>query len=233
MTAKPERPCGRTVNLHPSHKFMLGRTVYQCPGETPKTDRRTASTITDTELDQLYAELAALRAVARGYCPHCGRGDAAPTVEDWERERQRAQAAEADLAELTQARQHGAFTFCSQLVGHVTVAEFAKKISEKRTALAQREEAVQYANQQKQRAETAEATLTRVRETCDQLHRAAVLADDQPHSDRERGIIQAVTRVRAALEEPAPTAAPRATDEPEQRATLRGPDQPGPLADHS
>ncbi|KOV86086.1 MULTISPECIES: hypothetical protein [unclassified Streptomyces] len=54
------------------------------------TDRKTASTITDTELDQLYAELAALRAVARGYCPHCGRGDAAPTVEDWEQERQSA-----------------------------------------------------------------------------------------------------------------------------------------------
>lgn len=32
-------------------------------------------------------ELAALRAVARGYCPACGRGDAAPTVEDWQRER--------------------------------------------------------------------------------------------------------------------------------------------------
>lgn len=114
------------------------------------TDRRTASTITDTELDQLYAELAALRAVARGYCPACGRGDAAPTVEDWE--------------------------------------------------------------QQKQRAETAEATITRVRNACDQLHRAAVLADNQPHSDREHGIVQAVTRVRAAL---------------------RGPDRPDPPTDHS
>ncbi|MGW3196277.1 hypothetical protein ACWDBD_17160 [Streptomyces sp. NPDC001118] len=92
------------------------------------TDRKTASTINDTELDQLYAEndrltaeladydqrvenltrqaartdpelrnqlaaaisalgkaeteLAALRQVARGYCPACGRGDCAPTVED-------------------------------------------------------------------------------------------------------------------------------------------------------
>lgn len=41
-----------------------------------------------------------------------------------------------DLAELTQARQHGAYTFCAQLIGHVTVAEFAKKISEKRGAIA-------------------------------------------------------------------------------------------------
>lgn len=34
--------------------------------------------------------LAALRAVARGYCPSCGRGDAAPTVEDWEQQRDKA-----------------------------------------------------------------------------------------------------------------------------------------------
>jgi DNA repair exonuclease SbcCD ATPase subunit len=42
------------------------------------------------------ADLAALRQVARGYCPACGRGDAAPTVDDWERERQRAENAEAE-----------------------------------------------------------------------------------------------------------------------------------------
>ncbi|WP_225840286.1 hypothetical protein [Streptomyces sp. NK08204] len=36
------------------------------------------------------AELARLRQVARGYCPACGRGDAAPTVQDWEQQRQRA-----------------------------------------------------------------------------------------------------------------------------------------------
>ncbi|MFI5687859.1 hypothetical protein [Streptomyces sp. NPDC051636] len=39
-----------------------------------------------TELDTL----AALRQVSRGYCPTCGRGDAAPTVEDWEQQRDRA-----------------------------------------------------------------------------------------------------------------------------------------------
>lgn len=65
-----------------------------------------------------------------------------------------------DLAELTRARQHAAFTFCPQLVGHVTVAEFARKISEKRTAIAQRAEAVQY-------AEEAAGSLDRIR----QLHR--------------------------------------------------------------
>ena len=81
--------------------------------------RPTASTITDTQLDALYAEtdrlaaeladydrrvqqldaeLAALRQVARGYCPACGRGDAAPTVADWEPQKQRAEQAEAQGA---------------------------------------------------------------------------------------------------------------------------------------
>ncbi|MES9522428.1 hypothetical protein [Streptomyces capoamus] len=130
------------------------------------TDRRTASTITDTELDQLYDALDALRAVARGYCEVCGRGDAAPTVEDWETERQNA-----------------AFWFD------------------------QHQRARQSAADQRQRAKRAEAALARVRAACDQLHRAAVLADGQPHTDRERGIVHAVTRVRAALDQPAPTAA--------------------------
>lgn len=51
----------------------------------------------DAELTRLRAELATLRAVARGYCPHCGRGDCAPTVHDWEAERQRAEQAEAAI----------------------------------------------------------------------------------------------------------------------------------------
>jgi len=45
-------------------------------------------------------ELAALRQVARGYCPACGRGDAAPTVEDWEQQKQRADQAEAEVRRL-------------------------------------------------------------------------------------------------------------------------------------
>ena len=47
--------------------------------------------VVQPELDAL----AALRQVARGYCPACGRGDAAPTVEDYEQQRQRAEQAEA------------------------------------------------------------------------------------------------------------------------------------------
>ena len=52
------------------------------------------------ERDRLTAELAALRQVARGYCPECGRGDAAPTVADWEQQRQRADEAEERLRHL-------------------------------------------------------------------------------------------------------------------------------------
>lgn len=45
-------------------------------------------------------QLAALRQVARGYCPHCGRGDAGVTTDQWEQQRQRADQAEAALARV-------------------------------------------------------------------------------------------------------------------------------------
>jgi hypothetical protein len=64
------------------------------------TDRVRLDDLTSDQLDALYDQLEALRAVARGYCPACGRGDAAPTVEDWERERRRAETAETALAHL-------------------------------------------------------------------------------------------------------------------------------------
>ena len=57
------------------------------------------------EYNQLIAELAALRAVARGYCPACGRGDAAPTVADWEQQKQRADKAEETSRRLLEQRQ--------------------------------------------------------------------------------------------------------------------------------
>jgi chromosome segregation ATPase len=69
---------------------------------------------------------------------------------------------------------------------------------------------------QRERADRAEAAVDRVRAECDQLHRASVLADDQPHTDRERGIVQAITRIHAALDEPAP-ATPAATQATEAR----------------
>jgi hypothetical protein len=55
------------------------------PATDPELRRQLADAI--AALGKAETELAALRAVARGYCPQCGRGDAAPTIEDWERER--------------------------------------------------------------------------------------------------------------------------------------------------
>lgn len=63
------------------------------------TGRHTVDSINDDDLDQLYNQLAALRQVARVYCPHCGRGDAAPTVTDWEQQKQRADQAEKERGE--------------------------------------------------------------------------------------------------------------------------------------
>ena len=60
----------------------------------------------EARVRDLEAELAALRVVSRGYCPSCGRGDAAPTVEHWERERQRADKAEAALERVRRLAQY-------------------------------------------------------------------------------------------------------------------------------
>lgn len=57
-------------------------------------DGQPAMPILVSEYNRLVADLAALRTVARGYCPACGRGDAAPTVADWERQKQRADSAD-------------------------------------------------------------------------------------------------------------------------------------------
>ncbi|MFG3476442.1 hypothetical protein ACGF3K_14420 [Streptomyces sp. NPDC047980] len=41
--------------------------------------------------------------IARGYCPDCGRGDAAPTADQWLTERRRAEAAEAAVERVAAA----------------------------------------------------------------------------------------------------------------------------------
>jgi hypothetical protein len=66
------------------------------------TDRAGAGLTADEQarLRDGIDQLEALQAVARGYCPACGRGDAGPTVEDWERERQRADEAERRLRNI-------------------------------------------------------------------------------------------------------------------------------------
>ncbi|MFI1472064.1 hypothetical protein [Streptomyces wuyuanensis] len=57
----------------------------------------------DVRLADTTAELAVLRQVARGYCGACGRGDAAPTADQWNEQRQRADRAEAELSETRNA----------------------------------------------------------------------------------------------------------------------------------
>lgn len=71
------------------------------------TDRAGAGLTADEQqrLRDGINQLAALQAVARSYCPDCGRGDAAPTVENWETERQRANEAEAQLRLVDAMRQ--------------------------------------------------------------------------------------------------------------------------------
>ncbi|TVZ96489.1 hypothetical protein [Streptomyces sp. BK340] len=61
---------------------------------------RTAIREAEQRAEQAETELAELRTVARGYCPACGRGDAAPTVEDWEQQKQRAERAEAAITRV-------------------------------------------------------------------------------------------------------------------------------------
>ncbi|MEU9310903.1 hypothetical protein [Streptomyces sp. NPDC048256] len=62
------------------------------------------ATAVQTKLQPEFDALDALRQVARGYCPACGRGDAAPTVEDFEQQRKRAEVAENRLRLAHQAR---------------------------------------------------------------------------------------------------------------------------------
>lgn len=157
----------------------IGQALDDDPMHTLTDLQHRLTTTVCAELRPELDALAALRQVARGYCPRCGRGDAAPTVDDWEQQKGRADRAEAELR-------------------HYTEAESADAA------------AGSYAH----RAEHAEAAIIRVRNACDQLRRAAVLADGQPHTDRERGILQAVDRITRALDQPAARpAATQATDE--------------------
>jgi hypothetical protein len=80
--------------------------------------------------------------------------------------------------------------------------------------------------------QTREAAIDRVRAACDQLHRASVLADGQPHTDRERGILQAARRVLAALDQP--TAGPAATGPDTRYAqAIADVQSSGPAAGHN
>ena len=94
-------------------------------------------------VERAEAELAALRAVARGYCPACGRGDAAPTVQDWEQQKQRADQTEEILR-----------------IAHDT----SNKAEVERSRLEIANRALNTAaTEAMERAETAEAAIARVR----------------------------------------------------------------------
>lgn len=139
-----------------------------------------------------------------GYCPACGN----PTLTLGDDSRivctlmdcPRPDLVNELIGEIGDARNHAGYTFCSQLVGHVTMTTFAKKITEKVTAVAHRAEAVAYANEQKQRAEAAEAAVARVSAECDRIE-AAVHANPQD-PDFDGAYLTAIKHIRTALAEP-------------------------------
>lgn len=135
------------------------------------------------------------------------------------------------IADFWEARQHAGFTFCPQNVGHVTMTAFAKKVTEKVAAVAQRASAVEYANEQKQRAEKAEQRLRAAEFTARHWKQAFLRLDNAPAAHAIACIQSALggqTRpeqlglddevhdaFRTALDEPAP-AAGHAADTKEQ-----------------
>ena len=78
----------------------------------------------------------------------------------------------------------------------------------------------------------AQQEVKRVREVCDHLRRVSVLADGEPHTDRERGVIQAVTRVLAALDVQPAVVAAVAGEEPDTE-TWDVPDARPGTTDHT
>jgi len=136
-----------------------------------------------------------------GFCPACGN----PTLRLGDDSRivctlmdcPRPDLVNELIGDIADARQHGAFVFCGHHIGYAAMREFAVKITEKVTAVGQRAEAVAYANEQKQRAERAEAAIARVRRLCEMTIASSVR-------------VQAIDQARdtlAALDGPTDTAA--------------------------
>lgn len=95
------------------------------------TDRIPLDHLTDDQLNALYDQLDALRAVSRGYCSACGRGDAAPTIADWEHQRQRAVQAEERARKAERAANLLAYA-------HRRAEEAEAALEEYRSALSER-----------------------------------------------------------------------------------------------
>ncbi|MBP5870879.1 hypothetical protein [Streptomyces scabiei] len=131
------------------------------------TDRIPLDHLNSDQYDQLCDELDALRQVARGYCPNCGRGDAAPTVEDWEQQKQRADEAERRLrnianghprADSIQAEIGEMILQTHELRDQLRAADEAA-----RRALEQRQEMAEERYAWQQRGDRAETALAGVR----------------------------------------------------------------------
>lgn len=122
----------------------------------------------DQRVEQLTSELAALRAVARGYCPACGRGDAAPTVADWEQQKQRANEAEQRLHRIADG--HRRADAIQAEIGEM-IAQTHELREQLRLADAMRQQNLDAAAAALQRAEQAEAERDEARQ-----HAAAIAA---------------------------------------------------------
>ncbi|MFG3660269.1 hypothetical protein [Streptomyces sp. NPDC047706] len=96
-SSAPEAPQAGAEGFDLRDRLTALRARWQAAGPPPGVSRwwdiRLAEL--DTALDGTPAP-----AAPAGYCPHCGRGDCAPTPEAYEQQRQRADQAEAALAEL-------------------------------------------------------------------------------------------------------------------------------------
>lgn len=129
---------------------------------------RAATGLTPDEQQRLrdgIDQLAALQAVARRYCPACGRGDAAPTVDDWEQQKQRADEAEQRLrnianghprADSIQAEIGEMILQTHELRDQLSAAEEAA-----RRAIAQRQEMAEERYAWQERGDRAETALAR------------------------------------------------------------------------
>jgi hypothetical protein len=127
VTAQRIQAARKGIPLHHIFNTLQALRAVRAIHRVPGVDREPRIPLADLDaesLEQLYDDLdryeevqgemnerainqeralAALREVSRGYCPACGRGDAAPTVEHWERQK-----ALADQAEELLRVAHGA-----------------------------------------------------------------------------------------------------------------------------
>ena len=219
MTDRMQTVQGRCPACHGAHLFLAdgGRvtcSLIGCPepgaadgvlhGEhvtaaTPLicSDERHTAKVAD-----LQRRLAELREVARGYCGACGRGDAAPTVADWERERQRAEQAEAEAKRWLAFIERGMDT-------HMQFGVIKPDGSTEQLPCADWCYAC--------RVERAEAAVARVRAALAQFDNRGVIRPDFTNLDIPTPG-EVIGAVRAALDQPTPaTAATQATDSQEQQ----------------